>query len=143
VASFETRRDRLIVAGSRDFTEDPAVIRRVLGLLHGGLVMVHGANYSRPTSVDLLAKQWWHDLGGLDHDPHPADWDGPCGSHCPPGHRKRNAHGEYCPFAGFARNEQMAVDGARGMLAFPGGHGTEDMVERAHVHDIPVLRVEP
>jgi hypothetical protein len=40
------------------------------------------------------------------------------------------------------RNTDMAAKGATICIAFPGGRGTENMVEQAKLHSIPVLRVD-
>lgn len=44
--------------------------------------------------------------------------------------------------AGFIRNQQMIDEGKPNMaIAFPGGSGTADMIQRALLANIPVLRI--
>ena len=121
-------RPRLIVTGSRD-SECPHLVPDILRLFAPEVIMVHGANYQRETSVDRIVHEWWTGHGRRD-EPHPADWD-----------RYRRASGKNP--AGMIRNEEMARGPADACLALPGGSGTANMVERAHAHDLPVLKVEP
>ena len=46
---------------------------------------------------------------------------------------------QYNALAGFNRNEQMA-EYADALIAFPGGNGTKDMVERAKRHKLMIRR---
>lgn len=102
--------------------------------LGSGTVLVHGA----AEGGDTIAAQWWT-TGGLQVEPHPADW-ATCGPDCPPGHRKSNRRGEYCPTAGHRRNQAMVDLGADLCIAMPRGvsRGTYDCARRAYVAGIPV-----
>jgi hypothetical protein len=112
---------RVIVCGGRDYN-DVRTVWHVLGSLDPNTTLVHGACR---TGLDALADAFW-----TSHHPtteperHPADWD---------------RHGRA---AGPMRNTDMAAKGATICIAFPGGRGTENMVEQAKLHSIPVLRVD-
>lgn len=109
---------RVIVTGSRGWSDRGRISDR-LALLPGAddTVVVHGA----ARGVDRIAGQEAEKLG-LRVEAHPADWIA---------HKKA---------AGFVRNEQMAVAGADLCLAFwdSKSTGTQDMIQRALRHDIPV-----
>lgn len=47
------------------------------------------------------------------------------------------------PSAGPRRNLKMAQQGADLCIAFPGGRGTQNMIQTARKHGIPVLCVQP
>lgn len=108
--------NRVIVCGSRDWTDRNAIAER-LADLPGDTVVVHGA----ARGADRIAGQEAQKLGLLVEE-HPADWNL---------HRKR---------AGFIRNEQMAKLGADLCLAFWDGRsrGTAMMVDLAEKHGIPL-----
>jgi hypothetical protein len=109
----------LIVCGGRDYTDSRAVFgaldrirstRGVCKVLHGG---ARGA--------DELAGRWAEDAG-VEVQVFEADWE---------------RHGKA---AGPVRNQAMADAGADGCIAFPGGHGTADMVRRAEAANIRVWK---
>lgn len=99
---------RILVCGGRDYTDETYVFRQ-LDRLHakkGVSVLIHG----NARGADTLAKKWATSRG-IPHLPFPADWD---------------AHGKA---AGPIRNREMLRDGKPdGVVAFPGGQGTADMV---------------
>lgn len=116
---------RIIVTGSRDWTDDGAVedvlyrwITR-LGRLprDPGVTIVHGGQRGADTCADMVARRC-----GWTPETHPADW---------------AAHGRK---AGPLRNQRMADLGADLCLAFPlpGSVGTWDMIRRATAAGIPV-----
>jgi hypothetical protein len=85
------------------------------------------------TGVDLMSKviaQTWRK--GWEVDPVRANWD-LCGDGCPPGpHRKRNAMGEYCPYAGPRRNRFMLEKYPEApVLAIPRIGGTAPIREQS------------
>jgi len=97
--------------------------------------------------ADSLADQVARELG-LAVKAFPADWTGPCQPTCPKGHRKTRDSGSYCPAAGVYRNQYMVdllVKWGRShgvsVVAFPGGSGTADMIERCEAADLPVSRM--
>jgi hypothetical protein len=110
---------RLLVTGSRDWT-DLATIRAALTeRFHPRTILVHGAC---PRGADAMANHVWRQLGGL-VEPHPAMW---------------QKHGKA---AGPIRNEHMVKLGADVCLAFimdgsPGATGCMSMAKKA---EIPVL----
>lgn len=112
---------RVIVCGGRDY-DDVEVITQVLQvLMPGDAVLVHGAC---PTGADLIASTIWEATGGA-VEPHPAAWE------------------VFGKAAGPLRNQVMADLGADFVIAFSGGKGTADMVEKAEAAKIPVIKVQP
>lgn len=101
-----------------------------------------------------IGDQWARRNGILVRE-RPADWDGPCGPSCQPGHRRRNRRGiEFCPLAGHRRNQQMVDENP---VLFVAGvmrctapkcarkaphdtHGATDCIRRAEAAGIPILR---
>jgi hypothetical protein len=113
---------RLLVCGGRHYRDERS-LRRVLdaALRTGDLTLIAGG----ARGADRLARQWAVDRG-VPCATYPADWD---------------QHG---PAAGSIRNQQMLDDGRPDMvLAFPGGRGTADMVERAHRKGVLVVNYPP
>jgi hypothetical protein len=110
---------RVIVCGGRDY-RDKARVHAALEAAHAKApigVLVHGG----ASGADLIAMYWAKGRGIL-REEHPALWDD-------------HGHG-----AGPLRNQAMADAGADGCIAFPGGRGTADMVQRAQAAGIPVWR---
>lgn len=123
---------RVIVCGSREFSEVQAVRARLSALLneHGPLTVVHGAC---PRGADAIADLWAAERIAAG-DPVevvrcPADW---------------GRHGRK---AGPVRNQQMVDAGADLVLAYfqrgAENHGTADCVRRAQAARIPVRRYPP
>ena len=80
-----------------------------------GVVLIHGAQgrYDAAGNVlsggDAIAAELWK-RRGYEDDPHPADWSGPCDPEwpgCKPGHRRTRNGRQYCPLAGFRRNQEQ------------------------------------
>ena len=112
---------RIIVCGGRDYDDRGTVVRLLILVaehLGQNLTIVHGAARGADTLVGEVAGEL-----GLEVEPHPADW---------------KTHGKA---AGPIRNQQMLDAGADLVIAFPGGKGTADMVERARKAGIVVLEV--
>ena len=117
--------NRILVCGGRYFADRDFVFdcldlaRRnseITAIIHGDA-----------SGADRLAKAWAIDRG-IPHVPFPAQWRRPDGS---------IDHG-----AGPRRNAEMIAQGKPDVvLAFPGGRGTADMVERARSAGLPILRV--
>jgi len=89
--------------------------------------------------ADTIGRQWAIRNGILVRD-RAADWDGPCGPECQPGHRSRNRRGtDYCPLAGHRRNQQMVDE--RPVLfvgaSYRNSSGTADCLRRAKQAGIP------
>ncbi|EHL99357.1 hypothetical protein HMPREF9946_03119 [Acetobacteraceae bacterium AT-5844] len=102
---------RFIVCGGRDYRDRKAVFA-ALDLLNerkGIDFLIQGG----ATGADMFAWEW-ADERGVRCGSYPADWE---------------AHGKK---AGPIRNQKMLDEGrADGLIAFPGGRGTADMVARA------------
>lgn len=127
-------------------------------LIHGGQGVRDRTTGAVVSGADLMCAVLW-EFWGLPTDPHPADWSGPCDPAwpgCKPGHRRTRNGGQFCPLAGFRRNQKM-VDiaaawrdrGARVLVEgfpFPGGRsgGTRDCLRRARVAGLSVwVRDDP
>lgn len=109
---------RVIVSGSRDWTDEEPIVERLGNQLrHGEFVLCHGAC---PTGADDIADRWAR-MVGIQIDRFPADWD------------------EYGRLAGPIRNGQMAEEGADLCLAFclNDSRGTTNMITHAKRHRIP------
>lgn len=79
------------------------------------ITVVHGD----AKGADAWARAWC-ELTGTPQKPYPADW-------------------KNVPDAGMARNQQMVDEaGIQLLIAFPGGSGTNDMVQRCHRAGIPI-----
>jgi len=102
---------RVIVCGGRNY-HDKAAVYAALDRLHekkGIDFLIQGSG----AGADYTAWQWAQDRGVLCGS-FPAQWD---------------EHGRR---AGPIRNQQMIDEGRPdGVVAFPGGRGTADMIERA------------
>lgn len=124
---------RVLITSSRGWTDESAIHRRLGQLLttesnrnlngHPEIVVVHGDcssggdRISRDWAVAMAAEP--NPWPGVTHEPHPADWTGPCGLACDHGPRRTRRDGaDYCPRAGFARDDRMVALGADICLAF-------------------------
>lgn len=114
---------RVLICGSRDWT-DAALIRRVVARLPEGAVVIHGAARGADHLAGLAALD-----RGLRVEPYPAEWD------------------RYGVAAGPIRNQWMLDDGQPDyVVAFrlPGkSTGTDDMIRRALAADVPVYVISP
>lgn len=109
---------RVLVCGGRDYTDREAVFA-ALDRLHaerGVDVVIHGDAAGADTQARL-----WAVARGIAHHPYPAEWE---------------KHGRG---AGPIRNQEM-LDGGKpdGVVAFPGGRGTADMVRRAEAAGLKI-----
>lgn len=112
---------RLLVCGGRDYIDRPMIhfyLNAALENLGDSLVLIAGG----ARGADSLAEEW-----ARDHEVpvkvFQADWD---------------THGRK---AGPIRNQLMLDEGKpTAVLAFPGGKGTADMIDRATKADVPVYR---
>lgn len=108
----------------------------VLAEGYTGIELIHGC----ADGADMIGHRWAFRTGFLIRE-RPADWEGPCGRECQPGHRRRNRRGtEYCPLAGHRRNQQMVDEGPVLFVAAQvhGSTGTADCMRRARAAGIPV-----
>lgn len=106
----------LLVTISRTWADwaTPTACFRTALLLRPDTVLVHGAAPKGDRDLATI----WANLGGAVHAV-PADWEH-CGPGCPDQpHRRRNwANAEFCPLAGFRRNQQMVDMGPDWAVAF-------------------------
>ena len=113
----------LLVCGGRDYADRDhvfATLDRVHAKRPVGLV-IHG----KARGADTLAGEW-ADARGIEVWAFPAMW-------------AQDGKG-----AGPIRNKRMLDLGQPGgVVAFPGGAGTADMVRRAEAAGLPVMRVKP
>lgn len=108
---------KMIVCGGRNYADKDAVFnaldradskRRITLVIHGAM-----------SGADTLAAQWAH-IRCVPYMAMPADWEA------------------FGPAAGPRRNQQMLDQVVDGVIAFPGGKGTGDMVSRAKKAGVPV-----
>lgn len=109
---------RVLVCGGRDFTDTKLVYETLDGLKRAAWIDCIIEGDAR--GADRIAG-YWAKKNRIDLKLYPADW-------------KR--HGKR---AGPIRNQRMIDEGQPQMLiAFPGGRGTADMIERARKANIPI-----
>lgn len=113
---------RVLVTGGREFS-DAKVIHDLLSMVHKETpltTLIHG----NAKGVDRICGEWAED-NGIEVISCPANW-------------KR--HGRA---AGMIRNQQMLKDHTPDLLvAFPGGPGTANMIERARLAGIQIRYLE-
>lgn len=111
---------RLLVCGGRDYA-DRLQLECALDLLHARRavsVLIHGA----APGADTLARDWAVERG-IPQEAFPADWE---------------RHGRA---AGPIRNKCMLDEGRPdGVVAFPGGRGTQNMTKQAEAAGLKVWR---
>lgn len=134
----------ILLTGSRRWPDPQLLEDTLLGVWHDaladgftGIELMHG---HAEDGADAIGDTWaiHH---GVPYRRRPADWDSPCPSSCPRGHRRRNRRGsEYCPLAGHRRNQQMVDE--QPILVVAAHHanstGTADCIRRARAAGIPV-----
>lgn len=109
---------RVIITGSRKWTDREAIAEVLRELRDTGATLVSGAC---PTGADRIAEEIW-DSWDLPIERHPADWY------------------TYGKAAGPIRNQLMVNAGADLCIAFPldWSRGTLDCIHRANAAGIPV-----
>jgi YspA, cpYpsA-related SLOG family len=110
---------RLLVCGGRDFNDRELMSSVLSPIARVTTILIYGA---APGADTLAAKMWkaW----GCPTEAHPADWI------------------RYGKRAGPIRNQEMLFSGIDLVIAFPGGSGTRDMVERAKKEGVEVCIIE-
>lgn len=109
---------RILVCGGRDYFQFAAVDRalRNVRARYGIDVLIHGA----ARGADTVAGNW-AERNGIETQVFPADW---------------QKHGRG---AGPIRNKQMLDEGKPdGVVAFPGGRGTANMIAQARAAGVKV-----
>lgn len=108
---------KILVCGGRDYQNYQRVCE-VLDQLMPITLVIHGA----AKGADSLADRWARDRE-IPVQPVPADWD------------------QYGKAAGHIRNAEMLLMGPDRVVAFPGGRGTDNMVQQAMNARIAVQRI--
>lgn len=108
---------RVLVCGGRDYANYQHVWT-ALSRLPKSTIIVHGAARGADSLAALAATQLM-----LQDEPHPADW---------------KQHGRS---AGPIRNREMLETGIDLVIAFPGGRGTTNMIEKAAGAGVPVVKI--
>lgn len=122
VQNLKGSKMRVLVCGGRAYGDREKVFSELHDLAekHGWLTIINGG----ANGADKLAREWatlcYHGLVTI-----PADWQ------------------QYGTAAGPIRNTKMLVSGKPDLvLAFPGGNGTGDMVEKASIAGVEVRSVQ-
>lgn len=113
---------RILVCGGRDFTDQERAFKildqslktfKEVHLIQGGA-----------SGADLCAKNWALSRG-IEFTEYPAEWD------------------KYGKRAGYIRNTQMLNEGKPDIVvAFPGGKGTQMMINLAKAANVHVIEVQ-
>ena len=110
--------ERVLVCGGRDFDDQEFLVETLddLYLNHGMKTLIEG----EARGADQMSA-WWAKAYDIIIERYPANWD---------------RHGKS---AGHIRNQQMIDEGKPDLvIAFSGGKGTANMIERAKAARIPV-----
>lgn len=135
------------LTGSRKWADVPLlettlflVWHEALEVGYDGIELIHG---DARDGADAMG-DGWAVRNRVPRHRLPADWEGPCGPECQPGHRKPKRNGRtYCPLAGHRRNQQI-IDRRPLMLVAAQVNqstGTADCMRRAETAGIPVHRI--
>lgn len=123
---------RIVVTGGRNYS-DVSFVHSVLNkiLQKESFILIHG----NASGLDSICRDWAIE-NKIQEIPFPAnrnDLSPPC--------KIRYKSGKpYNVLAGFKRNEEMIVKGKPHLcLAFEGGNGTNDMIDRYKKHKIPTF----
>lgn len=109
---------KILVCGGRDY-HNQGLVNIVLSVMWSWRpfdILIHGD----ARGADTLARKW-ADQNSVNHQPYPADWH------------------QYGKAAGKIRNREMIREQPEIVLAFPGGGGTQDMINVAQETGIPVF----
>lgn len=131
--------DRILVCGGRNFNEEEFIFDY---LDYKSSKFTHTATIINgyASGADKIARDWALDRGYSVED-YPADWND---IDHPDAIIAINKWGKvYNRNAGFIRNQKMLEYGKPELvIAFPGGGGTQDMVERSLKVNLDVIRVK-
>jgi hypothetical protein len=117
-----SRMKRFLICGGRKFSDKVLLAEALMSLKrkYGMFLMIHG---DCETGADKMADDWAK-FSGIDRIRVPANWTG-----------RDKAGG---PFRNQLMLDLFTPDG---VIAFPGGDGTADMVNRAHAARIKVWQI--
>lgn len=123
---------RIVVTGGRNYS-NVKFVHSILDKFKNkyDFILIHGD----ASGLDTIAKEYCIE-NHIEQIPYPANWNDlsePC--------KIKYTNGKpYNALAGFRRNELMITDGKPNLcLAFDGGKGTNDMINRCFKHKIPVI----
>lgn len=113
---------RVLICGGRDFDDWGLFTQAMIDVSNkeGGPIttIISGGARGADTFAQRLAKGW-----KIDFEKYPADWE------------------QYGRAAGHIRNQQMLDEGKPDLvIAFPGGRGTANMIERAKKAGVKVIQ---
>ena len=122
---------KILVTGGRTYSNKDYVYSCLDKFLKRfDVTLIHGD----ATGLDSLADSWAKDRQQI-IKPYPAKWK----DMTPPVKIKHNSNGPYNVLAGFNRNELMLKENPDVCLAFLGGNGTQDMINRCKKNKIKVI----
>lgn len=129
---------KVLVCGGRDYS-DKAKVFEVLDYIDQNRSKIRLVIHGAATGADALGKEWAKDRG-VEDDPYPALWDW---LEAPNAVIKRSKAGKlYNANAGPDRNAKMlALGKPDAVVAFPGGSGTANMIEKARQACVRVWEV--
>lgn len=129
---------KLILCGGRDYT-DRAKVFEVLDYINLNRAKVSLVIHGAASGADSLGRKW-AESRGVEDDAYPALWDW---LEAPGAVIKRTKDGKpYNANAGPDRNAKMlAIGKPDAVVAFPGGRGTNDMIEKARMAGIKTWEV--
>lgn len=138
---------RIVPGKVKDFPKRKAESKKARAVLDalferiGPFVLIHGG----AKGADLIAGNWAFDKAGM---PKPEEYRAAWNDlSVPDAVIKEHKHGpnagkKYDARAGIRRNQRMIDEGKPDLVvAFPGGTGTADMIERAERAGIPVEKI--
>lgn len=110
---------RILVCGGRDFNNDSLITKTLNQHICDNLTIIEGG----AKGADLGALHWARH-NDIPVETYRADWD------------------KYGKRAGYIRNVQMLNEGKPDLvIAFPGGKGTQMMINLAEAAGVPVVKV--
>jgi len=111
---------RILVCGGRNFKDRNLLYKALLPYRdEEDITIIHGNASGADTLGRIWAEAFFHKI-----EPYPADWN------------------KYGKRAGYIRNVQMLNEGKPDLVvAFPGGKGTQMMINLAEAAGVPVVRI--
>lgn len=111
---------RILVCGGRDFKDRDLMVKALKDYeRQSNITIIHGAASGADSMAHAWATAFKHKIESF-----PADWK------------------QYGKRAGYIRNSQMLKEGKPDLVvAFPGGKGTQMMINLAEAAGVPVVKV--